>query len=104
MAGGRRILRRAGADAPDDAPRPGELLCFARAISDGVAHAHLADVFVDPRARGAGLGKALVETMIEHGEGRDFRWTLHTADAHGLYRAFGFAEPDDTYLERRSRR
>jgi catechol 2,3-dioxygenase-like lactoylglutathione lyase family enzyme len=25
---------------------------------------------------------------------------LHTADAHGLYRGFGFAPPDATYLER----
>jgi GNAT superfamily N-acetyltransferase len=98
------------ASVPDDAPgdrraiRPGELLCFARALSDGVALAYLADVFVDPRVRGAGLGKALVETMIEHGPGSDFRWTLHTKDAHGLYRLFGFTEPNETYLERPSRR
>jgi hypothetical protein len=25
---------------------------------------------------------------------------LHTADAHGLYRRFGFVEPDATVLER----
>lgn len=73
---------------------------FARAISDGVAYAYLADVFVVPDARGGGLGKELVETMIERGPGAGFRWTLHTADAHGLYRRYGFAEPDGTYLER----
>jgi hypothetical protein len=38
--------------------------------------------------------------MIDRGPGSDFRWTLHTSDAHGLYRKFGFAEPDETYLER----
>jgi GNAT superfamily N-acetyltransferase len=77
---------------------------FARAVSDGVAFAYLADVFVVRAARGAGLGQALVETMIERGQGAHFRWTLHTADAHGLYRKFGFAEPDHTLLERPYRR
>jgi GNAT superfamily N-acetyltransferase len=78
----------------------GRMVGFARALSDGVAYAYLADVFVLPEARGRGLGKHLVHTMIEAGPGARFRWTLHTADAHGLYARFGFARPDDTYLER----
>ena len=78
----------------------GRQVGFARAVSDGVAFAYLADVFIAPEARGAGLGKELVATMIDRGPGAGFRWTLHTADAHGLYRKFGFAEPDHTYLER----
>jgi GNAT superfamily N-acetyltransferase len=73
---------------------------FARAVSDGVAFAYLADVFILPDARGAGLGKELVATMIDRGPGASFRWTLHTADAHDLYRKFGFAEPDTRYMER----
>jgi GNAT superfamily N-acetyltransferase len=78
----------------------GRQVGFARAVSDGVAFAYLADVFVAPDARGAGLGKELVATMIDRGPGSGFRWTLHTSDAHGLYRKFGFARPDETYLER----
>jgi len=78
----------------------GRQVGFARAVSDGVAYAYLADVFVLPDARGAGLGKELVATMIDRGPGASFRWTLHTADAHGLYKQFGFAAPDGTYLER----
>jgi GNAT superfamily N-acetyltransferase len=78
----------------------GRQVGFARAVSDGVSFAYLADVFVVPDARSAGLGKELVETMIDRGPGAGFRWTLHTADAHGLYRKYGFAEPDDTYMER----
>lgn len=78
----------------------GRQVGFARAISDGVAFAYLADVFIAADARGAGLGKELVATMIDRGPGAQFRWTLHTADAHGLYRKFGFAEPDHTFLER----
>jgi GNAT superfamily N-acetyltransferase len=81
----------------------GAMVGFARAVSDGVAVAYLADVFVLAQHRGKGLGKRLVETMIEAGPGRDFRWLLHTADAHGLYEQFGFALPDDTLLDRPSR-
>jgi GNAT superfamily N-acetyltransferase len=73
---------------------------FARAVSDGVSFAYLADVFVVRDVRGNGLGKELVATMIDRGPGANFRWTLHTADAHGLYRQFGFLPPDDKYLER----
>jgi GNAT superfamily N-acetyltransferase len=78
----------------------GGMVGFARTISDGVSLAYLADVFVVPAHRGAGLGVALVRAMIEDGPGAEFRWMLHTADAHDLYRRFGFGEPDATYLER----
>ena len=78
----------------------GRLVGFARAISDGVACAYLSDVFVTSDARGNGLGKELVATMVDRGPGARFRWGLHTSDAHGLYRQYGFAEPDDRYLER----
>jgi GNAT superfamily N-acetyltransferase len=75
---------------------------FARAISDGVALAYLADVYVEERARGDGVGVELVSTMIDGGSGAHMRWMLHTRDAHGLYERFGFGRPDDTYLERPS--
>jgi GNAT superfamily N-acetyltransferase len=81
----------------------GRMVGFARAISDGAALAYLADVYVTKGARGAGLGKELVRVMIDGGPGAHFRWALHTADAHGLYRQFGFAAPDQTYLERPGR-
>lgn len=78
----------------------GAMVGFARAVSDGVGLAYLADVYVLPDARGQGLGKELVATMIDRGLGAGFRWMLHTADAHGLYEAFGFHPGDATYLER----
>ena len=80
----------------------GAMVGFARAVSDGRAIAYLADVYILPEHRGRGLGRALIDQMIEQGAGRGFRWMLHTADAHALYRTFGFAEPDPSYLERRS--
>jgi GNAT superfamily N-acetyltransferase len=72
----------------------------ARAVSDGVSFAYLADVWLDPSVRGHGLGVALVETMLAGGPG--MRWSLHTRDAHGLYTRFGFTPPDATLLERRA--
>ena len=79
----------------------GAMVGFCRAISDGVGLAYLADVYVLPERRGAGLGRRMVQVMVEDGPGRDFRWLLHTADAHGLYAEFGFAAPDTTLMERR---
>ena len=78
----------------------GQLVGFARVVSDGVALAYLADVFVLPEHRGHGLGTELVRRIVEDGPGSRFRWLLHTADAHGLYQRFGFQKPDETLLER----
>ncbi len=92
IAGAWRVV---GAYAED-----GAMIGFARAFSDGVAIAYLADVYVLPGHRGAGLGRRVVQEMVDDGPGRDFRWLLHTADAHGLYARFGFGPPDATLLER----
>ncbi len=64
---------------------------FARLLTDYATRAHLADVFIQPDARGLGLGKALVATILAHPELTTVdHWTLTTADAHGLYARFGF--------------
>ncbi|MGH3471834.1 MAG: GNAT family N-acetyltransferase [Nocardioidaceae bacterium] len=84
--------------------RDGEMVGFARAVSDGLNLAYLADVYVLDGHRGQGLGTAIVEEMIDNGPGRDFRWMLHTSDAQRLYRRFGFHEPDLSYMERTSSR
>jgi GNAT superfamily N-acetyltransferase len=80
----------------------GAMVGFARAFGDGGSY-YLSDVYVLPAHQGAGLGKAIVRAMIDDGPGAGSRWMLHTADAHGLYRQFGFAAPDDRYLERPAR-
>jgi GNAT superfamily N-acetyltransferase len=76
---------------------------FARAVSDGVGFAYLADVIVDPGSRGLGIGKQLMSAMIDDGPGAGFRWTLFTKDAHGLYEQFGFVPPDATAMVRRDK-
>jgi GNAT superfamily N-acetyltransferase len=80
--------------------RAGAMVGFARAVSDGITVAYLADVFIVPAARGSGLGVALVRAMVDEGPGAHLRWMLHTRDAHGLYRRFGFGPPSERVMER----
>jgi GNAT superfamily N-acetyltransferase len=78
----------------------GALVGFARAVSDGVAVAYLADVYVLPGYRGQGLGEELVREIVEHGELANVRWLLHTRDAHALYAKVGFGRPSERLMER----
>jgi ribosomal protein S18 acetylase RimI-like enzyme len=73
---------------------------FARAFTDGAALVYLADVYVLPEYRGRGLGVELVREMVENGPYATLRWSLHTKDAHRLYRRFGFGEPSERVMER----
>ncbi|MBW4079755.1 MAG: GNAT family N-acetyltransferase [Acidobacteria bacterium] len=80
-----------------------ELVGFARAVSDGVSDAYLADVYVAPPHRGRGIGGRMVEAMVEEGLGAHFRWFLSTRDAHELYARYGFRPPDERVMERPGR-
>lgn len=82
--------------------REGRQTGYARAISDGVSLAYLADLFVLPEARGRGLGAEIVRELVEQGPLASLRWLLHTEDAHGLYERFGFRAPTRSVLERPS--
>jgi len=74
----------------------GRQVGFARVVTDKTTFAWLADVFVLPEHRGRGVGKELVATVLDHPELRSLgRWLLGTADAHELYRRFGFSEVRD---------
>jgi GNAT superfamily N-acetyltransferase len=64
---------------------------FSRIVSDFSTFAYLADVFVAPEYRQQGLGKWLVECILNHPELQGLRrWMLATRDAHDLYRKYGF--------------
>ncbi|PSL46596.1 N-acetylglutamate synthase-like GNAT family acetyltransferase [Chitinophaga niastensis] len=64
---------------------------FARVITDGVAFAYLADVYMLVPYRGKGLSKFLMRTIMAHPHLQGLRrFMLVTADAHELYRQFGF--------------
>ncbi len=71
----------------------GATAAFARAVTDGVSHAWLADVWVEPEHRGRGLGTAVTAYLVEAPDLADVgRWALVTSSAHELYRRFGFEE------------
>lgn len=74
-------------------------------ITDLVAFAYLADVFVETH-RSRGLGKWLVETVLSHPAVKDLAWQLATEDAHGVYRKYGFTELQrpEMHMERRAER
>ena len=78
----------------------GRQIGFSRTVSDGLAIAYLADVYVLPEHRGRGLGVELVRFSVEEGPFANARWMLNTDDAHDLYRRFGFREPDESLLVR----
>lgn len=70
---------------------------FARVISDYATFAYLCDVFIVDEYRGKGLSKWLMEKIMQHPDLQNLRrFTLGTRDAHGLYRKFGFREPDNS--------
>jgi GNAT superfamily N-acetyltransferase len=64
---------------------------FARVVTDSATFAYICDVFILPDYRGLGLSKWLMQSIVEHSELQGLRrWSLATADAHGLYSQFGF--------------
>lgn len=71
----------------------GRQVGLARLVTDHATFAYLCDVYVLEAHRGAGLGKRLMREVMSHPAIRAARRTmLATRDAHGLYRAVGFAD------------
>ncbi|MET9802134.1 GNAT family N-acetyltransferase [Streptomyces sp. NPDC006368] len=69
----------------------GELVAYARVVTDHATFAWLCDVYVDRSARGQGLGTALVEAVRDHFAPLGIkRIVLATEDAHGVYEKIGF--------------
>jgi GNAT superfamily N-acetyltransferase len=70
----------------------GAQIAYARVVTDGVTFAWLCDVFVAADERGHGIGRMLVRGVTEELAPLGLRRImLATADAHGLYAAYGFA-------------
>lgn len=75
---------------------------YARVITDFTTIAYLGDVFILQEHRGKGLSKWLMQTIMEHPELQGLRrWILATADAHGLYKQFGWTpmKAPDRWME-----
>ena len=71
---------------------------LVRLISDYATFCYVCDVYVLEEHRGRGLSKAMLAMAKDHPMLQGLRrWSLVTADAHGLYRQFGFtavAQPE----------
>jgi GNAT superfamily N-acetyltransferase len=66
---------------------------LARMITDRATFAYLCDVYVLPDYQGKGLGKWLMQCVMEHPDlAGHRRMQLVTRDAHELYRPLGFSE------------
>ncbi len=80
----------------------GKQIGFARVISDYATYAYIGDVFVLESFRGRGLGKWLMECIMQHPRLQGLRrWSLVTRDAHALYAKLGFTplKKPQNYME-----
>lgn len=81
-----------------------KLIGFARVLSDRTVMAYLMDVFVLKEYRGNGLGKHLMEHILEYPDFAEVKtWLLATQDAHRLYEQFGFKPIDypEVFMEKK---
>lgn len=63
---------------------------FARIVTDKATFSWICDVVIDNKHRGKGLGKKLMEFIVEYPPIKDTKMLLATKDAHGLYEQYGF--------------
>lgn len=69
----------------------GVLHGYARVVTDQATFAWVCDVYVDPAARGMGLGLLLSRAIVEQLRPLGLkRVVLSTLDAHGMYEKVGF--------------
>lgn len=75
-------------------------VAFARVVTDGATMYWLCDVYVDESCRGKGIGKRLVQSIVQSNELKDLMGILGTKDAHGLYASFQFEQDRDRMMRR----
>ena len=68
----------------------GKQVGFARIVGDGATFSWLCDVYVDPKYRGKGIGKFLMQCVNDHPATKVRTNILATKDAHGLYEQYGY--------------
>lgn len=74
------------------------MVAFTRTITDYATMYYLADVIVDQQYRGSGLGKKLVECVVNDTKLNGLYGLLLTEDAQGLYKKYGFGESPETCM------
>ncbi len=73
-------------------------IAFARVITDYATTYYICDVIVDAEYRGLGIGKSLVDIIINDLRLAGLRGILATGDAHDLYEKFGFRTDNGRFM------
>jgi ribosomal protein S18 acetylase RimI-like enzyme len=72
----------------------GEIVGMGRVVGDGGLFFQVTDIAVDPRHQGRGLGKAIVDEIVEHlkrtAPAGAYASLIADGEAHRLYAQFGF--------------
>lgn len=68
----------------------GQLIGFARVITDFATMYYICDVVVDVAHRGRGVAKSMISEITAEPRLKNLTGMLLTDDAHGLYSKFGF--------------
>lgn len=74
---------------------------MARVVTDFATTFYIADVIVDEKYRGKGIGKKLISTIVSDNRFSNLLGILVTRDAHGLYEQFGFVKDSERAMTRR---
>lgn len=74
---------------------------YGRIITDYATTYYIADVILNEKHRGIGLGKKLIECMVEFDGISGGLGMLLTSDAHGLYTQYGFERDGEKFMARR---
>ena len=69
----------------------GAQIGFGRAVTDYAVFSWIADLVIDSKYRGQGLGKWMMHCMVAHPAISGTQMVLQTRDAHALYEKFGFS-------------
>ena len=72
----------------------GKIIGIARAISDGCSDAYIQDVVVSPDFRGQGIGRRLMETLVDNLKNRGIDWIALVGEpgTEDFYRKLGWKE------------
>ena len=74
-----------------------QLVGIARVLSDGVLYSYLCDLAVEPDVQRLGVGKALINAVIEHCEGTEL--VLRDSDiSTGFYSHLGFKRVTNAWV------
>jgi len=77
----------------------GKLVGFVQILSDGIKHAYILRLLVDPDYQGQGIGTRIVEDLMELLKENKFNPILITKPTEeSFYNKFGFARETDKFI------